>query len=52
MDRIERRRIERRIAKCDRRLARGIDLRHEAMGGAISETGIKEYLEAVLAHRS
>jgi len=47
MDRIERKRIERRIAKADRRLARGIDLRQEKYL-PVSEQRVKETLTAIL----
>jgi hypothetical protein len=47
MDRTERKRIERRIAKCERRLARGIDGRQEQRG-FVCETEIKTSLEQIL----
>lgn len=47
MDQTEVRRIEKRIAKAERRLARGIDVRVEKLRGTVSEREIAVELKTV-----
>ena len=49
IDRHEVRRIEHRIAKAERRLARGVDIRQEVLRGAVSEAAIQAALKTRLA---